>query len=124
MREAASGLAATITAISRLPESVQHRQLDLESQRIKQGFELEKHQIDVLANDRREERAVTQRTESLHFRLTLLVTSALLGLVIYLFVIGQSQVATPILTLALGAASGWIGGNGYAKAKLKKENDL
>lgn len=110
-----------LAMLARLPQSTQDRQMDLESQRLKQGFDLEKHHIDVLASDRRDERVAKKRTELLTYIFAFVVTLLLLGLVIYLYVNNQSQFATPILTLALGAGSGWLGGNGYARAKFEKE---
>lgn len=132
MRQSASGIAATIAAIGQLPEATQLGQLKLEEERLKAEVGLEKHRLDLMARDRAEERSVQssryqidkkqeQRTELLQYFYVAGVSSILLCLVIYLYVNGKSDVATPILTSALGLGAGWVGGKGSGYAKAQRE---
>jgi CHASE3 domain sensor protein len=142
MRESASGYAATIAAISRLPEATQLRQLELDNELSSRELDLEKHRLDLMARDRSEKRAEktqrilaataeetkriqghrleTQRTELLNYIFASIGTLILLVLVFYLYVTGQSQVATPILSAAVAFGAGFAGGNGYAKRHYRE----
>lgn len=120
-RESSSGQAALFAAISRLSPETQLRHLDNEMQLATQGLDLEKHRLDVMARDRSDKRSIASRANQRRDVFVFIVVVLVIGIVAYLYVDHQSQVATPILTLALGLVSGWVGGSGYARSKRKRE---
>jgi hypothetical protein len=119
----AVGDAAVLTALRRLSQPTQNRQMDIVSQRLKQSFDLEKHHLDVLASDRRERRIIASNAKLRRDIFGFVAVLVVLGIVAYLYGHDQKETATPILTLAIGLVSGWVGGAGYSKRKRGASDD-